>query len=163
MHPKLDISYVWKKITPELQQEIVNFWMSNNMLKPETNPLERSTQVVLTVRHNNKIVGLTSADFVRFHQLNDNLFYLFRMIVLPEFRIPGIESKLIVETRDHLEAFAQTQSTNDRCIGMLTFIENPELIAKRNEAVWPASKMVFIGKDKAGRPIRVYYFKGAMV
>jgi hypothetical protein len=162
MQPQLDITYVWKNVTPDLQKDIIDFWVSHQMLRPETDTQDRAQQVVLTVRHNSKIVGLASADVVSFHQLNDNIFYNFRMIVLPEFRIPGIESKLIVETRDRLEAYTQKQ-TNTKPIGMLTFVENAELIAKRNEAVWPASKMVFIGKDKAGRHIRVYYFRGARI
>ena len=107
-------------------------------------------------------MGLTSSDVVRFRQLNDNIFFLFRMIVLPAFRVPGIESKLIVATREILEAFSEKQTTN-KCIGMLTFVENPQVIAARRAAVWPASKMVFIGNDKAGRQIRVYYFKGARI
>jgi hypothetical protein len=162
MLPQLDISYVWRNVTPDLQKDIIDFWISHQILRPETDAQERAQQVVLTVRHDRKIVGLTSADLVSFHQLNDNIFYNFRMIVLPEFRIPGIESKLIVETRDRLEAYSQSQ-TNTRPIGMLTFVENVELKAKRNEAVWPASKMVFIGMDKAGRHIRVYYFRGARI
>lgn len=162
MLPDLEISNVWMKVTPELEVEIIGFWESHRMLKPEVDARERARQIVLTVRYEGKIVGLTSSGVVRFRQLNDNVFFLFRMVVLPEFRVPGIESKLIVETREILESFAEKQTTN-KCIGMLTFVENPELIAKRTEAVWPASKMVFIGNDKAGRQIRVYYFKGARI
>jgi len=161
MTPQLTINNVWMNVTPDLQRDIVDFWNSNNMLNPAVDSQARAQQVVLTVRNNGKIVGLTSADFVKFHQLNDNLFYLFRMIVLPELRLPGIGSKLIVETRDILEDYAEKQTTN-KCIGLLTIVENPQLIAQRNEAVWP-SKMVYIGNDKAGRPIRVYYFKGVRI
>ena len=162
MKAELQIDNVWMKVNEESGREIVDFWQSNHMLNPEVDPFERARQVVLTVRHQGKIVGLTSVDFIRFHQLNDNLFYLFRMAILPPFRVPGIESKLTVETRDFLEAFAAGQSGN-KAIGMLTFVENPLWIAKRNEAVWPASKMVYIGSDKQGRHIRVCYFKGATI
>lgn len=148
--------------TPELESEIVEFWSAHRMLPPEADARERAKQVVLIARHQGKIVGLSSADVVKYRQLNDNVFFLFRMVVLPQFRIPGIESKMIVTTREILEAFAETQTAN-KPIGMLTFVENPQLIAKRREAVWPASKMVFIGNDKAGRQIRVYYFKGATI
>ena len=158
----IDISNVWMKVNPELESEIVEFWSARQLLPPGTNANDRARQVVLTVRHNGKIVGLTSSDVVKFHQLNNNIFFLFRMMVLPEFRVPGIESKLIVASRDILETFAEKQTVN-KCIGMLTFVENPQLIAKRTEAVWPASKMVFIGNDKAGRQVRVYYFKGARI
>jgi hypothetical protein len=157
-----EINNVWMNVNPELESEIIDFWSAHRMLSPEVDARERAREVVLTVRHSGKIVGLTSSGVVKYHQLNDNIFFLFRMIVLPEFRVPGIESKLIVATQQILEAFSEKQTTN-RCIGMLTFVENPQLIAKRREAVWPASKMVFIGNDKAGRQIRVYYFKGARI
>lgn len=160
--PNLAIDIVWTKVSSELQREIIEFWQSNNMLPPNVNAGERAQQVILIVRENGRIVGLTSADLVRFKQLNDNLFYLFRMIVLPQYRLPGIESKLAVESRDLLERFARTQSVN-RSIGLLVFVENPKLREKRNEAVWPATKLVYIGSDKQGRHIRVYYFKGAMI
>lgn len=162
MTPELVITNVWKKVDAELQAEIVAFWQNNRMLTSEVNASERALQVVLTVRNNGNIVGLTSAGFSKYPPLNDNHFYVFRMAVLPAFRVPGIESKLIVETRDCLETFAEGQSEN-RAIGMLTFVENPQLILKRNEAVWPASKMVYIGNDKLGRHVRVYYFKGATI
>jgi hypothetical protein len=162
MFHAIDIGNVWMKVNPELENEIVEFWTAHRMLPPEVNARERARQVVLTVRHEGKIVGLTSADVIRYRQLNDNIFFLFRMVVLPEYRIPGIESKLIVATQAILEAFAEKQTVN-KCIGILTFVENPKIITKRREAVWPASKMVFIGNDKAGRQIRVYYFKGATI
>jgi len=162
MTPELVISNVWKKVRPEMQAEIVAFWQDNKMLSPEVNASERALQVVLTVRNNGNIVGITSAGSVKYAPLNGNHFYVFRMAVLPAFRVPGIESKLIVETRDSLEAFAKGQSEM-KCIGMLTFVENPQLMLKRNEAVWPASKMVYIGNDKLGRHVRVYYFKGSMI
>jgi ribosomal protein S18 acetylase RimI-like enzyme len=133
------------------------------MLPSGIDPIERSGQVVLTVRHEGKIVGLTSADFIRYHQLNDNLFYMFRMAVLPEFRVPGIESKLMVDSRDVLQNFAKDKPPANKAIGVLVFVENPKLKQNRNEAVWPASKLVYIGSDKQGRHIRVGYFKGATI
>ncbi len=160
--PDLAIDNVWTKVSGNLQREIVEFWHSNNMLPPNVNADERARQVIFTVRHEGKIVGLTSADLVKFKQLNDNLFYLFRMVVLPPFRLPGIESKLAVMSRDLLESYARSQTTN-QSIGLLVFVENPVLREKRNEAVWPATKLVYIGSDKQGRHIRVYYFKGVTI
>lgn len=160
--PQLEIENVWTRVSDDLQREIVDFWTSNKMLPQGVDPIERSKQVLLTVRNEGKIVGLTSADLVRFRQLNDNLFYMFRMAVLQPFRVPGIESKLMVESRDILEHHAETQTVN-KCIGVLVFVENPGLVEKRNEAVWPASKLTYIGNDKQGRHIRVYYFKGVRI
>lgn len=159
----LNIETVWQKTTLNTRREITDFWEVNNLLPPGTDARERATQAVQIVRSpDGAIAGLTTADVVQFKQLNNNVFYLFRMAVLPQFRAPGIESRLIVDTRDILEAYAEKATVN-KCIGMLTFVENPDVIANRTWAVWPASKMVYIGSDSKGRHIRVYYFKGVKI
>lgn len=158
----LAIDKVWTRVGTELQEEIITFWKTNQLLPPDADAVERARQVVFVVRNEGRIVGLTSAALVKYARLNNNLFFAFRMAVLPQFRIPGVESKLLVETRDFLEAYTETQSAN-KAIGILAFVENPNLRANRNEAVWPASKMVYIGNDTSGRHIRVYYFKNVRI
>ena len=48
-------------------------------------------------------------------------------------------------------------------IGVITLVENEALKQHRNEAIWPASKMVYIGNSREGHHIRVYYFAGARI
>ncbi|MBP9925888.1 MAG: ATP-binding protein [Cyclobacteriaceae bacterium] len=155
---------VWQKMSPTLIQEVINFWDVNQMIKPGFSSEERAQQVVLILRceRDNKIVGLTTAGVVTFKQLNSKNFYLYRSIILPGYRHPGLTSKLIVETRDFLE-LANSQVVTNPCIGMLTFVENPRIQQFRREAIWPASKMAYMGMDKQGRHIRVYYFRGATI
>lgn len=158
------IENVWQKMSPALATEVINFWEQNKMLKPGVSVTERAQQVVLLIRKekDKRIVGVSTAALVTFKQLNSNNFYLYRSIILPGYRHPGLTSKVIVETRDTLEAFNKQVDANP-CIGMLAFVENPGIKQKRREAIWPASKMAFIGVDKEGRHIRVYYFKGAVI
>ncbi len=155
---------VWQKMSPTLIQEVINFWDVNQMIKPGFSSEERAQQVVLILRSemDNKIVGLTTAGVVTFKQLNSKNFYLYRSIILPGYRHPGLTSKLIVETRDFLE-LANSHEVLNPCIGILTFVENPRIQQFRREAIWPASKMAYIGMDKQGRHIRVYYFRGATI
>jgi hypothetical protein len=151
-------------MSPVLVSEVINFWDENKMLKSGFSSEERAQQVVLIIRteRDKKVVGVSTAGMVTFKQLNSNNFYLYRSIILFDYRHPGLTSKIIVETRDILEAFNKQDSVS-RCIGMLTFVENPRIQQFRREAIWPASKLAFIGVDKQGRHIRVYYFKGAVI
>jgi len=48
-------------------------------------------------------------------------------------------------------------------IGVISIVENEQLKENRREAVWPASKMLFVGKTKLGHDIRIRYFKGARI
>lgn len=153
---------VWQKMSPELVKEVVDFWNTNKMLRPGQSADERAQQVVFLVRAKpeNKVVGVATAMPIRFKQLNNKVFFYYRSIVLPEFRQPGLASKLIVETRDFLESIS---IEGRECIGLLTLVENPSILQAKREAIWPASKMIFMGVDKNGRHIRVYYFKGARI
>ncbi|MBK7653662.1 MAG: ATP-binding protein [Flammeovirgaceae bacterium] len=119
---------VWQKMSPSLIQEVINFWDVNQMIKPGFSSEERAQQVVLILRceRDNKIVGLTTAGVVTFKQLNSKNFYLYRSIILPGYRHPGLTSKLIVETRDFLE-LANSHEVLNPCIGILTFVENPRI------------------------------------
>ncbi|MBK8291750.1 MAG: hypothetical protein IPK96_13275 [Flammeovirgaceae bacterium] len=91
---------VWQKMSPTLIQEVIKFWDDNQMIKPGFSSEERAQQVVLILRSelDNKVVGLTTAGVVTFKQLNSKNFYLYRSIILPGYRHPGLTSKLIVET-----------------------------------------------------------------
>lgn len=155
---------VWQKMSPELVQEVISFWDEHKMIRPGFSSEERAQQVVLVLRSKteNKIIGLTTAGVVNFKQLNGNNFYLYRSIILPAYRHPGLPDKLIVETRDFLEGYNK-KVTDNPCIGILAFIENPRYQQFRREAIWPSSQMAYVGMDKQGRHIRVYYFKGAII
>lgn len=158
------IENAWQKMSPNLIQEVVAFWENNKMIKPGFSSEERARQAVLILRDadTKAIVGLSTAGIVTYKQLNSNNFYLYRSIILPGYRHPGLTSKVIVETRDLLEAYNKKEG-NNFCKGILTFVENPRIQQFRREAIWPASKMAYIGMDKEGRHIRVYYFKGATI
>lgn len=80
----------------------------------------------------------------------------------PDYRIPGLTSRLLVSTRDFLESIHSRDESNP-AIGIITLVENRRLKEHRNEAVWPASGMVYIGNSGDGHHIRVYYFKGARI
>ncbi len=155
---------MWRKSTPELRSEVIGFWAEHQLLPDSADPNERALEVVLIVRDvaSRRIVGLSTAAVVQFKQLANKYFYLYRSVIAPSYRIPGLDSKLMVDTRDFLEQRA-SEGEGPGCIGVLTFVENPAIIKVRNEAVWPASQMVFIGNDSRGREIRVYYFKRARI
>lgn len=155
---------VWQKYSPALIQEIVEFWQENKMLRPDISSEERARQVVLLVRseRERKIVGISTAMVLGFKHLNGNTFFYYRSIILPNYRQPGLSTKLIVVTRDYLELFNK-EAMCGSCAGLLTFVENPRLQQTRREAIWSASKMVFMGVDQKGRHMRVYYFQGARI
>src|SRR5690606_40096147 len=123
---------------------------------------ERLSQIVYAVRDKDgQVAGLSTAFKVFVKQLGHHLFAV-RLMLADQYRIPGLTSQLLVMTRDHLESIHATD-TEEKTIGIITVVENARLKHFRNEAVWPASGMVYIGNTPKGHHVRVYYFKGARI
>jgi hypothetical protein len=123
--------------------------------------IDRRIKEVVFVVENGKgePVGVSTAARMHVPQLKNHL-YSFRLFIDPEYRIPGLTSALIVKTRDELEERTRVEPhSNTKCVGMITLVENDRILQHRREAVWPASKMVYIGNSPKGKHIRVFYFE----
>lgn len=124
---------------------------------------QRLNQVVHVVESEGTVVGVSTAYKAYIKQLS-NYLYAFRCFIAPQFRVPGLTSAVIVKTRDYLEEIhLQDGPDSERCVGVITLVENDRIMQYRREAIWPTSKMVYIGNSPKGKHIRVYYFKGARI
>ena len=57
-----EITSVWKNITPELEAELVDFWIDNKAIADKKQAALRSKQVVCIAREDGgKIVGVSTA------------------------------------------------------------------------------------------------------
>src|SRR5688500_2211342 len=152
---------MWGRDASPIRANILNIWMQHSVpkgLKAE----ERLRQLVFVVKNKRgDVVGLSTAFKSYIKQLR-NHFFVFRLLLIPEYRVAGLTSKLLVLTRDFLESI-HASANPDTPIGLITLVENEELKQHRNEAIWPASRMVYIGNSKEGHHIRVYYFEGARI
>lgn len=158
----LSFENLWQKDPGELRQELITIWKQFNPSIEAELAEERLRQLVFVIKNEfNQVVGISTAYKAYIKQLRNHL-YALRLLVLPEYRIPGLASKLLVETRNLLESVYQ-QEADDPCIGIITLVENEDFKRVRNEAVWRASKMVYIGNSKQGHQVRVYYFKDAPI
>lgn len=144
-----------------LHDQVINFWQTLNALPQGVDPKERAKQLLFIARNEHQIIGVTTAHEVVVKHLNNNVFFNFRVLIHPQFRVPGLVDKLCVLSRDFLGSLNATKQTDS--IGMITMAENKYLKQYRNEAVWPSSGFTFIGYSKAGSPIRILYFKGVEV
>lgn len=162
--PELVFENLWKKKDPAGQEKVKLLWKKHFPETPDAVLSERVKQVVFVIRTSDgKVVGISTAYKSYIMHLKHN-FYAFRCFIDPEYRVPGLTSTLLVKTRDFLEEIYQTDGTeNEHCIGVITLVENDRIMKHRNEAVWPASQMVYIGNSPKGYHIRVYYFKKALI
>ena len=155
----MEIINIWNK--PEYWPEVIDFWQSRKALPKTIKAEDRAKELVMMVKDQNKVVGVTTSFRTQIPFLNQNYFFSFRTLIHPDHRIPGLSSKLTVMTRDFLESLYLEKKTD--CIGLIVFAENKEILRNRTEAVWRASKLTFIGNTSDGMQMRVYYFKGARI
>ncbi len=144
----------------QLQKDAVSFW---NQVVPNAkfDRQERSKHVVFMAYFNQQPIAVTTAQPKLITKLNNNYFYNFRILIHPEYRIPGLLDKLSQSTIKYLEDLYLENQTE--CIGLITLIENTQLNEKRREPIYPTTGFVFIGFSKKGFQVRVRYFKGAKI
>lgn len=158
---KVLLENVWQTDVSMIREQVRDVWQKHG--GPVAGKAEeRLQQLVFVVKNEaGDVVGISTAFKAYVKQLR-NHFFAFRLMLVPGYRIPGLTSKLLVATRDFLESI-HARDSNDMAIGLITLVENQAIKENRNEAIWPASKMVYIGNTKEGSHIRVYYFKGAHI
>jgi hypothetical protein len=153
---------LWNKDVTHISGQVIDIWKRNGGPVGEQ-ASGRLAQLVFVVRNEGgEVVGISTAFRAYVKQLRNNFFAL-RLMLIPQYRIPGLTSRLLVSTRDFLESIHENDPVDQRTIGVITLVENQQLKEGRNEAIWPASRMVYIGNSKEGHHIRVYYFKGARI
>ncbi|WP_420317574.1 hypothetical protein [Ekhidna sp.] len=156
---KITIHNVWVEKTDELIQEIISFWNQYNAIPPSEDIVKRAKQVVIVARNaNNQIIGVTTSYLTDYPTLKNNLF-VFRGMISPVYRVPGLFIKITKETIQVLETYSKSIGEEDRPIGLIAEMENPHL--KSVGSTKTPSGMTLIGFSKKDNPIYVYYFKGA--
>lgn len=152
---------IWLNKDSEVKEEIIRFWLSEQVLSEEQANW-RVNQVFLLARDpDTKIVGVNTV-YKQYNKQLENLFYYYRTYVTPRARKLQMTAEMLLAARDYLEA-RFIDKTDTKAIGMLLEIENEAIKKRLNEAIWPVSNFVYIGKNQRGDHLRVYYFKNALI
>jgi len=154
----LEITPVWKQITPELEAELTQFWIDNHAIADEQSASERAGQVVCLARcEQGAIVGVSTAHPRFVPRLRQPMYY-YRNFIAADFRGRQLASAFLLKTKEVLQAY-QLALPQPRCLGIIIELENQSLAAHRNEAQWREG-FTFIGYSLKGLPLRVWYFEG---
>lgn len=155
---------VWGKVSPEIKQDAIKFWVGEKVLSAEVAE-KRAEELLFVARDNdNKIIAVSTAIKMQVKLLNENLLYQYRCFISPEARVVGFDVHLTKQSLQFLEEVAKSEE-GQKPIGVFAVVINPKLNTNKinNLAVWRSYKMYFIGFNSKGQPIRVYYFKGAKI
>jgi hypothetical protein len=149
---------VWKDKPEALKDEIVRFWLAHQALPGEVQARQRVDQVIFVLRdQDNEIIGVNTAYPALNPYLGLKLFH-YRVFVSPAYRNLDLATKLTVTACDFFnERFLAGKDLD--IIGLFAVIESPLLHRAMSSAVWQ-DRLIYIGKDERGNPLRVYYFDG---
>jgi hypothetical protein len=160
-----DLSYeiVWKKVDPQLTEELTEFWLAQGALPSREAAAERAPSVAAIARDKDRrIVGVSSVFPKRYKNLMNNMLYGYRSFVAPEWRRYLVGLVLAQRVTEHLEnEYVSGRATE--CNGIVIVAENPDLSRGWNLAIDPRLPYVFIGTDERGHYVRLYWFEGAEI
>src|SRR5262245_60008523 len=149
---------VWRKVTPELQAELVEFWARHNAIPDAERAKARALQAVCIARNaQGALCGVATAMLRIIPRLRQPTYY-FRQFFAPEMRGQQQARPFFQEACRILEAGNRQKPES---LGILLAIENQGLNPHFAKAVGPSTGAVFIGYSPRGFQLRVIYFEGA--
>ena len=149
---------VWKKITPELETELVKFWTVNKAIGEEKDAAKRAKQVVCIARDDKgEIVGASTAHPRIVPRLRQPMYY-YRNFIAEGARGQQLAPEFLEQSKQALQEYNLGLS-KPLCLGIIIELENKSLAAHRNEAQWKEG-FTFIGYSPKGLTLRVWYFDG---
>ena len=154
---------VWTTKTPELEAEIIDFWLRTGALPTRAQAEARVAQVALLARAtaSGQIVAVSTI-YAQFNQQLGHPFYYFRCFVAAEHRRSALAINLLTTVRDDLNA-RFVAGEQPQMLGMVLEVQNATLNQHLTQAVWPRTGFVYIGRNAQGDYVRVAYFDGARI
>lgn len=152
----------WNTNDEALVEQVKSMWR-RELAFSEDQIVQRSSEIIVVVLRDGEVVGVSTAVVKPFKLLNNHEFFFYRFFVRADCRAAGLDAKLTVESVRYLEEIARQRSPQP--IGVIAILENKEIAETpaARRAVWRAVPFTFIGMVSPGYPVRVYYFRDAMI
>lgn len=151
------IEVVWKKLTPELEQEIINFWVSEKALPSAAMAAQRVKQSVCIARTDEgKLISVCTVQPKLVARLRQ-LLYNYRTFIGAEHRNSKLVYPMMLTARLALQEYNHSLPQPE-CIGILIEFENKGLGQAWRRATNDDSKLNFFGYSQKGFEMRVSYF-----
>jgi hypothetical protein len=156
----IEITPVWKQVTPELKAELLAMWERNQAMRDPAQASVRADQAVCIGRDGNGALCAVGTAVVRVLPRLRQPMYYYRQFFSQETRGQRQTVPFFVRAREILQDY-NTGLPKPESLGLLMELENPQLAARYNSAEGAAAGTTFIGYSPRGMQLRVSYFEGA--
>ena len=158
----IEITPVWKQVTPELAEELAAFWRSNNAIGGDEQARRRAEQAVCVARDDSgALCGVGTAMVKILPRLRQPMYY-YRQFFAAPLRGRRQELPFYRRCKQALQDYNAGLATPES-LGILLEIENAKIAAAYKRAVEPGFDAVFIGYSPRGLQLRASYFEGAVL
>jgi len=152
----VDFRPAWQLADSQIAQDAVAFWERNNMLSPNASVEERLSQVVCAAYDEGQMIAIATANIREVDFLRANL-AMFRVSVDRNARHKRVSTALSLYAFDVLERWSQ-EHPEAQLMGIGAVIQSRALVEHDNHAVWPDTKLTFVGYTNDGYQFRVRWF-----
>ena len=152
------IEVVRGEVGPELQEELVRFWIERNALDERVARI-RAPQVLCVLRDDaGQIAGVNSAYAEEVPAVGARTFWIYRMLIDEAHQTAAAPGML--ET-----AFGVLSADFDGTgpIGFCVFLPDPSIFPDHKRAFWEELDLTYAGYLPDGRQVRLRYFDDARV
>ncbi len=150
----------WKQVTPELRQEVMEFWLSEGALDEPEAAAKRTEQVVCVGRDGDGAIWAVGTAFLGVLSTLGQPTYFCRAFIAARRRGSGGMMPFFRSMRDLLEDYNRGLPQPES-IGIMLELQN-EMLSKRYRLAYePEADAYFIGYSPRGHQLRVVYFEGA--
>lgn len=151
---------VWKQITPELRQELVDFWLAEGALDDPEAAAGRADQVVCIGRDGDGVLWGVGTAYLGVVPSFGQPTYFCRQFFGARRRGKGGMMPFFRVVRDTLEAYNRSLAQPES-IGITLEVQNDMLSRRYQLAYEPEADAYYIGYSPRGHHLRVVYFEGA--
>ncbi|QIL19493.1 hypothetical protein [Thermomonas sp. HDW16] len=159
---KISIAPVWKEMTPDLVEELVDFWRDNKAIEDPAIAKRRAAQVVCIARdENGALCGVGTALIKVLPRLRQPMYY-YRQFFAKALRGQHQELAFYQQCKQVLQGYNQGLKKPES-LGLLVEVENSKIAAAYKRAYEPSFDATFIGYSPRGLQLRVSYFDDAQL
>jgi len=141
-------------------EELLAFWAAHTTIDAEAARARLPHVVCLLRDGSGAVAASSSAVDSSVGQIGGRRFWVYRCLTPSTAARDAVEPMLLA-VRRHLTG--RVGADGVRPIGICFPVADPELIAERDEAVWPDSGMLFAGWTQNDEQLRISYFDGALI
>ena len=157
----IEFRAAWLRNDEAIEHDAERFWRAQNALPRGVDAGTRLSQLCAVAYAGGELIAVSTAAIRMMDFLRCKL-AMFRVLVAPETRFNQVASRLAVFSRDLLENWSR-ENPDQGVMGLGAVIQSRVLVEHNPYAVYPDTKLAFIGYTQEGYQMRVYWFAHATI